>query len=94
MRLNIQHNKEAKQFYALVEGKTCKLDYSTSDNGKVLDFRYTFVPEELRGRGIAEEIVKHAMDYAKDNHCNVITSCSYVKHFADSHPEYQHVIKK
>ena len=94
MKLDVQHNKETKQFYAIVEGKTCKLDYSTTADGKILDYRSTFVPEELRGRKIAEEIVKYAMEYAKDNHFKVIPSCSYVKRFVDAHPEYQQILNK
>jgi len=48
---------------------------------------HTFVPPELRGRGLAERLVRVALDYARAERLRVVPSCSYVAAFVERHPE-------
>ncbi|MES2697869.1 MAG: GNAT family N-acetyltransferase, partial [Verrucomicrobiota bacterium] len=50
---------------------------------------HTFVPPELRGKGIAEKLVRAALDYARAEKLRVIPACSYVAMFIERHPEYK-----
>ena len=92
MGIKITHDLKDKLFYVEIEGKLCKLQYSKVDD-KTLDYYSTFVPESLSGRGIAGEITKFALDYAKNNNLKVIPSCSYVKSYIVRHNEYSDLIK-
>lgn len=83
----IIHDKDHNQFIATVEGMPCTLHYTVSPDGKTLDLRATFVPPPLRGRHIGEEIVKFALDYAKNNHLEVIPTCPFVAHYINRHSE-------
>jgi predicted GNAT family acetyltransferase len=47
----------------------------------------TFVPPALRGRGLAETLVRAALDFARAERLRVIPACSYVAAFVDRHPE-------
>jgi predicted GNAT family acetyltransferase len=56
------------------------------DLGKqTLDFYRTFVPDALRGRGIAAALTKRALDYADSIGYTVIPSCSYVERYMERH---------
>jgi uncharacterized protein len=92
MTLAIEHDEKNKQFVASVEGKTAHLKYSVLPDGKTLDYYSTFVPPELRGRHIGQDIVKFALDFAKENDYTIIPSCPFVKAFIDAHSEYNQLV--
>jgi predicted GNAT family acetyltransferase len=92
MSLIIAHDKENNQFIAEVEGKISHLKYTVSPDGKILDYMSTYVPPELRGRQIAGQLAKFALDYAKENDYRVIPSCSFVQAYIQGHPEYQDLV--
>jgi predicted GNAT family acetyltransferase len=91
MQLQIQHDQEAKQFFADIDGNIAKLDYFIEPDGKTLDYHHTFVPEALRGQQIGDKIVKFALDYAKENNFKVIPSCPFVKTMIERYPEYKDI---
>jgi len=92
MDIIIEHDKEHHQFIATVDGKVSHLKYEVLPDGKTLGFVSTFVPIELRGKHIAGQIVKFALEYAKENKNKVIPLCSFVQAYVDSHPEYNEII--
>jgi predicted GNAT family acetyltransferase len=86
--LAIRHDAAARRFEAVVEGHESHLSYADAGDG-VLDFQHTFVPEELRGRGIASRLVAHALDHARSQGLKVIPTCPFVRNFMRRHPEYR-----
>lgn len=91
MKFTVIHDKEKNRFYVEIENKISELDYKKIDEN-TLELQRTFVPEALREQGIAGEIVKTALEYAKNNNYLVIPTCSYVQHYIEKHPEYSHLI--
>lgn len=77
MNLEVEHDASARRFIAKTDGYTSFLSYVALDD-KTLDYNHTFVPGELRGRGIASRLVKHALQYAKDRELKVVPSCPFV----------------
>lgn len=77
MASRVKHDSAAGRFYVDVDGSTAYLAYAQVDE-KTLDFRRTFVPEALRGRGLASEIVRAALNHARTQGLRVIPTCSYV----------------
>jgi predicted GNAT family acetyltransferase len=53
---------------------------------------HTFVSPELRGKGIAEKLVRTALDYARSEQRRVVPSCSYVDLFIRRYPEFQTLV--
>ena len=47
----------------------------------------TFVPPALRGRGLAEALVRAALDFARTERLRVVPACSYVAAFVERHPD-------
>lgn len=86
MDLEIQRNDH--QYFALVDGVKAHLDFRES-GPHVLDFQHTFVPPELRGHGVADTLVQHALDDAKARGYQVIPTCPFVQAFLERHPEYR-----
>jgi predicted GNAT family acetyltransferase len=79
-RMDIQHDIERQRFVLLVEGSEAVLEYRLlAGNG--IDFTYTFVPPALRGRGIAEKLVRTGLSWARAQEYEIQASCWYVQRF-------------
>jgi len=85
--LTVVHHQALGKFSAMIEGEEAYLLYHAGGEG-VLDYVSTFVPEPLRGRGIASAVVRCALEYARQQRCRVIPSCWFVKGYVDRHPEF------
>jgi hypothetical protein len=75
--LEIAHDPDRGRFEALIEGQVAFLEYERKDAGRV-DYRFTWVPPSLRGRGIGHRLVTHALNWAKEEGLEVIPSCWFV----------------
>ena len=79
---SIHHDVGGHQFETTVDGHRAYLAYM--DLGKqTLDIYRTFVPDSLRGRGIAAALTEHAPQYADRMGYSVIPSCSYVERYIE-----------
>lgn len=92
MDISIKHDEINKRFYVEVDGNLSELTYKKIDD-KTLDYHHTFVPEALRNQGLAAKITKYALEYARNNHYQVIPSCPYVKAYIKQHIEYADLAK-
>ena len=75
------------------DGQTSYLEFETDDQGW-MTLWHTEVPEELRGRGIALELVTTAFQYAKENSLRVDIMCPVAHHIVETHPEFQPLISR
>lgn len=62
--------------------------------GESVIFDHTFVPGELRGRGIAARLVRTGLEEARRKGWRVIPQCSYVATFVNRHPEYADLLEQ
>jgi len=88
--MQVIHDIEKQKFYMVVDGLESHLEYSSLSS--VLNLNHTYVPNELRGKGIAGKIVKAALTYAEENNLKIIPSCSYVADYIQRHKEYEFLI--
>ena len=56
-------------------------------DGKIMSIYHTFVPEEDRGRGLAEKLAYSAFNFAKEKGMKVRPDCSYIVHFLEVNKE-------
>lgn len=89
--IDVKHDRDAGRFYAEVDGSIAYLEYARVDE-RTLDLRNTFVPQALRGRGLAGQIVRFALGYARENGLKVIPTCSYVAATLQRDPSYSDVV--
>lgn len=79
---------ENNRFVKTVDGMESVLEYEYYESGTIV-FSHTYVPVELRGRGLATEIIKEGLEWAQKENLKVIPACSAVQRYIDRHPEYQ-----
>lgn len=81
-RLSIHHDTSRHQFYVDLDGQRAVLAYMSLGK-QTLDIYRTFVPDALRGRGIAAALTEAALEYAGSGGYAVIPSCSYVERYME-----------
>ena len=82
----ILHEVPEQRFVTQAEGHAARLDY-IEDEGR-LTITHTIVPPEIGGRGIAGELVRAALAYARDAGLKVDPQCSYADVWMRRHPEF------
>ena len=88
--MEILHDIQKQKFYVVVDGLESHLEYDKMNN--VLNLNHTYVPNPLREKGIAGNIVKAALTYAEENNLKIIPSCSYVASYIERHKEYEKLV--
>ena len=83
----VRHNAAENRFEAEVDGRLCVADYELS--GTEMIMTHTFVPPELRGRGIAAKLVRSALEHARSERLKVVPACSYVAVYFKRYPEFR-----
>jgi predicted GNAT family acetyltransferase len=77
MTVSVTHEPEQQRFVSALEGQESVLEYALlPDHG--IDFTRTFVPESLRGQGIAEKLVRTGIGWAREQGYVMTASCWYV----------------
>ncbi len=56
-------------------------------DGRVITFEHTFVPESLRGRGIATRLIEAALAKARSRGLRVVPLCETFVAYVKAHPE-------
>ena len=79
--MDIQHEPQRQRFIVSVDGEDSVLEYRL--HGNSIDFTHTFVPESLRGRGIAEKLVRTGIAWARARGYAMQASCWYAKRFLE-----------
>jgi len=84
--IQIEHDAQNKCFSAVIDGYQALLEYRVLDEHSI-DIYHTFVPDELRGQGVAAVLAKEALAYAKQQELTVVPSCSYIAVYLERHPQ-------
>ncbi len=81
---NITHHHDKNCFILSVdqarEANEAILEYQLLPNHGI-DFTRTYVPNEFRGKGYAEKLVRQGLAWAKEEGFSVQASCWYVDKF-------------
>ncbi len=76
----------AGRFYTKTGSGEAELLYRMTDQ-KTMSIYHTFVPEEARGKGVAEQLALEAFSYAKEKGLKVRPDCPYITYFLEKHKE-------
>jgi len=85
MSVEVRNDEAEKQFYTTVSGHQAVIRYTKS--GDVYNLEHTFVPEELRGEGLAEQLVIGTLTAIRQEGAHFIPTCPFIKTFLKRHPE-------
>lgn len=83
----VHHDAAARRYESGEGAHLAVLEYERT--GDRVTYTHTFVPPELRGRGLAEALVRAALADARTAGLKVVPQCSYVAKFIERHAEYQ-----
>jgi hypothetical protein len=89
---NVVHNEGASRFELRLQGQLCFARYDVIDG--VMWLPHTETPLALRGRGLAAQVVRAALDYARAQGLKVRPACSYVRTYLRRHPEAQDLLEQ
>jgi predicted GNAT family acetyltransferase len=81
----VVHNAAENRFEAVVAEGLCRADYRLA--GEVMRLVHSEVPRKLEGRGVAGQVVRGALDYARANGLKVAPVCAYVRAYMRRHKE-------
>lgn len=85
MSSQVVRNTETKQFERTVDGHLAFTVYREQPGE--IEFVRTFVPEELRGQGIAGELIQAGLAYAEANNLKIRPTCKAFEAYVRKHPE-------
>ncbi|WP_411851471.1 GNAT family N-acetyltransferase [Stenotrophomonas sp. LGBM10] len=90
----VEHDEVQHRFQARVQGHLALLDYQiqTRNRRKRMVITHTEVPEAIGGRGIAGELTKVALRYAREHKLKVVPACAYAEAFMQRHAEYDDLL--
>jgi predicted GNAT family acetyltransferase len=91
MDFEVHRDDARRRYYASIDGHEAQIRFAPAGAG-TLDFQHTEVAPELRGRGVAETLVRHALDDVRARGEQIIATCPFVKAFLARHPEYQALV--
>lgn len=83
--MEVRHNEAAHRFEVPLGNDFAVLEYALE--GKQIIFLHTGVPEAYEGKGIASQLVKTGLDYARSAGLTVVARCPYVKAYLERHPQ-------
>ena len=81
----VRDNKVQSRFELDVEGTVAFANYRLTSSAVIIT--HTETPRALRGRGIASELIKGALDLIRRDGKKVIAGCGFVVDYLDRHPE-------
>ena len=81
----VRDNKAKHRFELDVEGAVAFANYRLTPSAVIIT--HTETPRSLRGRGIASELVKGALELIRADGLKVVAGCSFVVDYLAKHPE-------
>jgi predicted GNAT family acetyltransferase len=87
MDAEVTNNTDQNRYEIHVEGRLVGVaDYRVA--GDVVVFPHTEITPSLRGKGLAAQLVRGALDDVRGSRRSVDAQCWYVAQFIDANPEY------
>ena len=82
----VRDNKALHRYELDAEGEVAFANYRLTPQAVIIT--HTETPRALRGRGIASELVKGALELIRADGHKVVAGCSFVVDYLQQHPEF------
>jgi predicted GNAT family acetyltransferase len=82
----VRDNKAQSRFEMDVEGGVAFANYRLAPPAVIIT--HTETPRNLRGRGVASELVQCALELIRADGSKVVAGCSFVVDYLRKHPEF------
>ena len=87
----VRDNKTLHRFELDVGGQTAFANYRQTPQAVIIT--HTETPRALRGKGIASELVKGALDQVRADKFRASAQCPFVKAWLEKHPDYADLLR-
>ncbi|HZE24850.1 MAG TPA: GNAT family N-acetyltransferase [Blattabacteriaceae bacterium] len=81
----VTHNEAKGQFEIALGDEKAVLQYHRT--GDHITLTHTEVPVASRGRGLGNQLIRAALDFAHFNQLKVVPVCPFVQAYLKKHPE-------
>jgi uncharacterized protein len=86
----VRDNKTNSRFELDVDGAVAFANYRLAPGTVIIT--HTETPRALRGRGIASELVKGALEMIRADGKKVVAGCGFVVDYLGKHPEFADLV--
>lgn len=89
-KYTIINNEERRRFEIPLGAEFARLEYKMKD--KEMTLLHTFVPDSHRGKGIADQLAKFALEYLREHKMTALVQCPFVTKYLERHQDYKDVV--
>ncbi len=90
MATAVRDNKAGGRFELDIGNEVAFANYRLTPSAVIIT--HTETPRALRGRGIASELVKGALELIRADGRKVVAGCGFVVDYLRKHPEYADIV--
>ena len=90
-RIEVTNAPEAERYELSIDGKVVGFTVYTARPG-LIAFIHTEIDEDLQGRGLADRLIRFALEDARARRLAVLPFCPFVKAFIERHPEFETLV--
>ncbi|WFU37650.1 GNAT family N-acetyltransferase [Bradyrhizobium sp. CB82] len=90
MSASVRDNKDKSRFELDVGREVAFANYRLAPSAVIIT--HTETPRALRGRGIASELVRGALELIRRDGRKVVAGCGFVVDYLDKHPEFADLV--
>jgi predicted GNAT family acetyltransferase len=87
---SVRDNRAKNRFELDVEGGIAFANYRLAPGTVIIT--HTETPRPLRGRGIASQLVKGALELIRADGLKVVAGCGFVVDYLQKHPEFTDLV--
>ncbi|WP_407975729.1 GNAT family N-acetyltransferase [Brucella pseudogrignonensis] len=95
MAENIQIQKadstDSGRYFTNIDGDEAEMTY-TKLGPALISIDHTFVPDSMRGKGVAQALALNAVEDARKTGWKIIPRCSFMQAQVKRHPDWSDVI--
>ena len=90
-RIEVADTPEREQYELTVDGEVVGFSAYRARPG-LIAFVHTEVDEQLQGRGLADRLIRFALEDARTRGLEVLPFCPFVKAFIERHREFEALV--
>lgn len=91
MNESVERKTDPDRFEISADGRVAGVAEFVDREG-VRNFHHTEVAPEFGGQGLAATVVRAGLAATREEGLLVLPSCSYVRHYIDTHPEWADLV--
>jgi predicted GNAT family acetyltransferase len=91
MAASVRDNKDRSRFELDVDDQLAFANYRLTPSAVIIT--HTETPRSLRGRGIASQLIKGALELIRGDGRKVVAGCGFVVDYLEKHPEYGDLVR-